>query len=363
MKTIKKTLKALIAVVCLFLLYVAVVIAHGTLTDFKGAPSLSLENTTDTEGLVMQDSVFSTLIWNIGYAGLGKETAFFYDQGKMLHAGNTPTRTPRKLVEKNGQGTIDLIKNTEADFYMLQEVDVNSKRSYFIDAFSNIAGVLPSFEANLALNYNVRRVPIPVLQPFSVYGKVQSGLASYSKYKVKSAERIQLPGSFDWPNNIFQLDRCLLVQRVDVFDKELVIVNVHNSAYDKGGVIKAQQMEFIRTFCEEEYAKGNYVLLGGDWNQCPPDFPFDKLASKNPFGYSQINIEGDFLPATWQWCYDPSTPTNRKNRTAYEEGESFVTIIDFYLISPNIELISVETLDQNFEHSDHQAVKASFRLL
>lgn len=362
MKTIKQVLKGLITVVALFLVYVIIVIVHGTLTDFQGLERLDLEPLEEQEGQTLEDSTFSVLIWNIGYSGLGKETAFFYDQGKMLHAGDTPTRTDKALVEKNGKGALKIIGELNPDICLLQEVDVNSKRSYYINAHENIAASLPDHSAYFGVNYNVKRVPIPIFQPLSVYGKVYSGVASYSKFTVKSAERFQLPGSFDWPNNIFQLDRCMLVQRIDAFGKELVVINVHNSAYDKGGVIKAQQMEFIRSFCEEEYAKGNYVLLGGDWNQCPPDFPFDKLAASNPFGYSQINIEEDFLPEGWQWCYDPSIPTNRKNRTSYIEGESFITIIDFFLASPNIELVDIGTIDLAFDYSDHQPVKASFRL-
>ena len=75
------------------------------------------------------------------------------------------------------------------------------------------------------------------------------------------------------------------------------------------------------------------------------------------------NIEKDFLPNEWTWCYDQDTPTNRKNRTAYVEGESFVTIIDFFLISPNIEMLDIETIDMGFDYSDHQPVRASFKLL
>ena len=362
MKSIKRILKGIGTLIGIFLLYVIIVIAHGTITDFQGEASLSLDPLNDQSGVPLIDSTFSVLIWNVGYAGLGKETAFFFDQGKMLHAGDTPTRTPKEFVEKNALGTKELIKEVDADFFLLQEVDVHSKRSYYINAYEEIASVLPDHSAYFGVNYKVKRVPIPILQPFSVYGQVNSGLATYSKYAVKSAERFQLPGSFDWPNNIFQLDRCMLVQRIDAFDKELVLINVHNSAYDKGGVMKAQQMEFIQSFCEEEYAKGNYVLLGGDWNQCPPDFAFDQLASSNPFGYSQINIEEDFLPEGWKWCYDPTIPSNRKNRTAYIEGESFITVIDFYLASPNIELLEVQTIDTEFDYSDHQPVKASFRL-
>ena len=40
--------------------------------------------------------------------------------------------------------------------------------------------------------------------------------------------------------------------------KTLVLVNSHASAYDEGGVIRAQQMEMLFSFMEEEYKKGGW---------------------------------------------------------------------------------------------------------
>ena len=129
MKSIKRILKGIGTLIGIFLLYVIIVIAHGTITDFQGEASVSLDPLNDQPGVPLIDSTFSVLIWNVGYAGLGKETAFFFDQGKMLHAGDTPTRTPKEFVKKNALGTKDLIKEVDADFFLLQEVDVLSKRS------------------------------------------------------------------------------------------------------------------------------------------------------------------------------------------------------------------------------------------
>ncbi|MBW6459260.1 MAG: hypothetical protein K0B08_01695 [Bacteroidales bacterium] len=40
-----------------------------------------------TTGPVRDDSVFSFVSWNIGYFGLGAESDFFYDGGKMTRPG------------------------------------------------------------------------------------------------------------------------------------------------------------------------------------------------------------------------------------------------------------------------------------
>ena len=112
----------------------------------------------------------------------------------------------------------------------------------------------------------------------------------------------------------------------------------------------------------KEYEKGNYVVVGGDWNQCPPDFdPYTKM-SKEEADYDQSNIAKDFMPSDWTWAYDKSVNTNRKLVTEYKPNITFTTIIDFYLLSPNIEVKTIEGIELGFENSDHQPVKLVFSL-
>jgi len=71
------------------------------------------------------------------------------------------------------------------------------------------------------------------------------------------------------------LDRCFLVNRYPLKNgKELLIVNTHNSAYDNG-TLKKQEMAFLKQWLLDENNKGNYIVVGGDWNQCPPRFKPD----------------------------------------------------------------------------------------
>jgi len=45
-----------------------------------------------------------------------------------------------------------------------------------------------------------------------------------------------------------------------------VLVNLHLEAYDSGEG-KIAQTKLLVEFLEQEYAKGNYVIAGGDFNQ------------------------------------------------------------------------------------------------
>jgi len=73
-------------------------------------------------------------------------------------------------------------------------------------------------------------------------------------------------------------------------------------------------------------------------------------------GVVQTNIKKDFLPIDWQWAYDPTTPTIRSTSTPYESGKTFVGLIDYFLVSPNIKILETKGINLDFKYSDHQPV-------
>ncbi|MEL6655788.1 MAG: endonuclease/exonuclease/phosphatase family protein [Bacteroidota bacterium] len=354
---LRKLLKIIGLLLLLFLLYVGGVLLHGTLNDWQPEGETEVASVQEAPESVVTDSVISLAIWNVGYTGLGEESDFFYDSGGFFLSGGKMIRADEDLVAKNRAGSRLFTTSTDADFFLFQEVDLESRRSYYVNLMDTLRTERPDYTASYAANYRVKRVPIPILEPWRAYGKVESGLVSLSRWQPKEESRIQLPGKFDWPTRIFQLDRCLLLSRIaTAAGPDLVVINAHLSAYDKGGVLKKQQMEFIQKLILEEYEKGNYVIVGADWNQCPPYFQFDSFMPGRSDGYSQTNIPDDFVPEGWQWVYDPVTPTNRKLRSPFDAEKSFQTIIDFFLLSPNLKALRVKTIDQQFRFSDHQPV-------
>ncbi len=355
--------KLVLGVLLALVLYVAVVLLHGTATDFQPAAVIPLETAQEAKLNTIEDSVLSFTIWNVGYGGLGAEADFFYDDGGFLFAGGNMVRPPKDLVEKYVAGSVDFLQSIKSDFFLFQEVDEHSKRSYYLNQFDEMRAKLPDYAATFALNYNSPRVPLPLLEPWLAYGKTQSGLGTFSRFQPTEAIRYQLPGSFAWPTRIFQLDRCVGLHRFKVKNgKDLVVLNIHNSAHDKDGSLKRQEMAFIKNLVTKEYEQGNYVIAGGDWNECPPYFEFDTFMPGRGDEYFQYNIEAEFLPEDWHWVYDPTVPTNRKCADPYEKDKTFVTLIDFFLISPNVKVLSIKGLDQQFAFSDHQAVWMEVRL-
>ena len=49
-------------------------------------------------------------------------------------------------------------------------------------------------------------------------------------------------------------------------------------------------------------------------------------------------------------------PTNRDVDMSYQKGKTKTTIIDFFVVSPNITVESVKTIETGFENADHQPV-------
>ena len=143
--------------------------------------------------------------------------------------------------------------------------------------------------------------------------------------------------------------------------KELIVINTHFEAYDDGSV-KKQQMALTKKILEDEYAQGNYVVLGGDWNIAPPSFNVHSWEKeKEDDQLYLMNNDPNYITG-WTYAYDSTTATNRKNKFPYDPKTTFTTVIDYYFTSPNIEIEEVKGINMDFNFSDHQPVKLRVKL-
>ena len=355
----RKLLKILGYLVGAFLLYVVVVIAYGTVTDWQptGTETLSAEQPAALAA-VPDSGTVSFLSWNVGYGGIGDEDFFFYNQpaGFWWTAPGT-VRPVRERVDANVAGQDLTVRNNLVDFVLLQEVDTAARRSHYVNQLAVARSARPDYAVHFAPNFKNARVPIPILQPWDPYGAVVGGLVSLAKYQPTLAERIQLPGEHGWPTRIFQLDRCALRQVVPVTGgKELAVYNLHLSAYDQGGGLRRQQMDEVRRLALADYEAGRYVVVGGDWNQLPPGFNYFTLNPTVERIEQPITVPFDFMPPGWNYAYDPTTPSVRDSANPYDGHKTRVQVIDFFLLSPNVRIKRVKGINQAFRFSDHQPV-------
>jgi len=351
MKTLKTILKALLIVIGVLAVGFIGLIVYAMVSDYKPEEK-ELISRPDRPSVLEDSLSYSLLTWNIGYAGLDKAMDFFKD-------GGTKVITPEDNYLENVSRIGDfLMRNDTIDFIILQEVDRKSKRSYRFDQYKDIAEKLPAYKPFFALNYDVFFVPAPPTKPM---GKVISGIATYSAHTPESSVRQSLPGDFGFPTQLFYLDRCFMVNRYNLSGgKELVLINTHNEAFDEEGDIRKAQMETIREYIMNEYKSGNYVIAGGDWNQYPPDFV--PAFTENQVNTSLMAMESDFLPREWEWVYDPTTPSNRSVVAAYDPATTTTDVRDFFVLSPNLESVSVKCYNLGFANSDHNPVIMQVKL-
>ncbi len=318
-------------------------------TEYKPADREALAVEGEASGTLKVGDTVTILTWNIGYGALGDNADFFMDGGKGVYTADLSRVLSNLASIRSWIGSLDW------DLLLLQEIDRNSSRSYHIDEYDNYQFSLDGFGAVFANNFKTAFLPYPI----PPIGKVDSGIASFSRYPISSAERIQLPIPFSWPVSMVNLKRCLLVTRIPVegTDRELVLVNLHLEAYDDGEG-KVEQTKMLVSLMEEEAAKGNYVIAGGDFNQ------IFSTEDKTPFiarpgvwapGEIDVSVFGD----SWQFLMDETVPTCRSLDQPYAgaDQDSFqYYLIDGFIVSDNITVESVKTQDLGFFASDHNPV-------
>jgi endonuclease/exonuclease/phosphatase family metal-dependent hydrolase len=297
---------------------------------------------------------FSITTFNIGYAGLDQRQDFFIDGGTMSRS-SSEAQTWENL-EHMGK----FLREEDSDVIFLQEVNIKATRSYHINQVEYFSNLFSNYSSTFGQNHKVKWVPVPITKPI---GSVHSGLVTLSKFYSTTSKRYQLPGKEKWPVRLFALDRCFIENRIPVENgKDLVLANVHLSAYDKDGLIRKQQLDFLQKYILEEYEKGNYVIVGGDWNHVIPgtDQSIFEVKEETPFWVQSLPEE--FTPKGFLWGNDVTNPTVRNNAFPYEKGKNFVSIIDGFLVSPNVEIAEIKGHDLGFKHSDHNPVTGVFVL-
>ncbi len=350
----KRVVKSIIWILIIFVLLFGGFILFITVSDFKPSKIDTLIPLDKNSRHQIPQTTFELITWNIGYAGLGAEMDFFYDNGKKV-------RPTKSLSRKYLDGIKTTLSSHQPDFWLLQEVDVKSKRSYKVDEVKEIDDLLSNYYGVFTINYKVPFVPVPVAEPM---GSVNGGMMSISKYKPIEATRHAYPLIASWPDRLFLLDRCFILTRYTLLfsEQEFVIINTHNSAYVYDSVLRNKELEIIKKTMIEEYAKGNYVIAGGDWNANPPGFEPSGYFNGHRFEASRVKMNSKLLPPDWMWAYDPSAPTNRNNDKAYEKGVNGTTYLDYFIVSPNIEILDIQTIDLEFENSDHNPVSIKIEL-
>lgn len=346
----KKVLEYLLEGILVIVVAAIGLLVFLTINEYKPAEVEKVEVRGSASKRLSLDKDVSILSWNIGYSALGQYNDFVMDGGS-----NPPA--DKAQVESYYKGITETVKRENADLNIIQEADTHSARSFFIDLTKNLSKSNSTF----AYNYKCRFVPFPV-PPLA---EVNSGILTTSDYTISSAIRKSVPCPFSWPLSTANLKRGLLVSYlpIDGSSHKLVLINLHLEAYTENEG-RIAQLKILNDFMIEEYEKGNYVIAGGDFNQTFPG-TVSTYPNTHKENWDPNELTYQVLDSRLTCVFDSSNPTCRLLNQPYNPSDKKGTqyyVIDGYIITPNIEIKSIKTLDEGFSNSDHNPVKMVFQL-
>lgn len=365
-KICKRVAIAVIAVIAALALLFGGYVLYLQLQYYRIEDGLGLEIGRAQDAVLQTDTPYTAVSYNIGFGAYGPEYSFFMDTGTMLDG--TPTQgvygkaQSEESVLANTAGALEVLQELDADLMLLQEVDYDSARSFRVDQRGLTADAFPEHAHVFGQNFHSGYLAYPFTDP---HGAVNAGLQTLSRFSVSSAVRRSYPIDESFFVKFTDLDRCFTVLYLPVedSDRQLVLIHSHMSAYDEGGTVRARQLELLCDVMEEEYLRGNYVIVGGDFNHalygteqafpCEQQFPeWVKTMDDSdlPESFSFVAAENGF-----------DVPTCRGADIPYEKGVNYTTVVDGFLVSDNVRA-EAENIDTDFAYSDHNPVLLTFEL-
>lgn len=303
-------------------------------------------------GRLSKDGEYTVVTYNVGFGAYSPDFSFFMDGGKSSWAKDKAT------VINNINGAGDLALSFDPDFILLQEIDTDSTRSYHQNELILLQNKLAGYDNTFAVNYDSAFLLYPLYQP---HGASKAGLGTFSRYSIKDSVRRSLPISEGF-SRFLDLDRAYSVNRISVDNgRELVLINIHMSAYGSSAAVREGQTSMLKEELEREYKKGNYVIVGGDFNH-------DLMLSEDTEAMSWAHAyDRALLPEHFSFALDGLSEAEREAlnatcrdaKTVYYEGcDTYV--IDGFIISDNIRCITYENASTGFSFSDHEPVVMTF---
>ena len=363
-KAVKITAVTLLTLIIALIVAAVCYVVYVAVQYYRIEDNLALEiDAGQTVESAMTGQNYSIVTYNIGFGAYSPEYSFFMDSGVMEDGTEVTGKYSKGLskedVQKNTDGAVSVLKDQDADFVFVQEVDEDGDRSYHINQVEALRAALQG-DMTYAENFHTAYLLYPFNDP---HGKNNAGIVTFSKVALNSSVRRSYPVDTGFAK-FFDLDRCFSVNRVSVTGgKELVLVNSHMSAYDAGGIIRAEQLEMLCAFMSEEYAKGNYVIVGGDFNhELADSFGTFPTKQKQP-SWAYPLTDGDLPENFFIAASREGAGTCRSAEIPYTPGVNYVNVLDGFIVSDNVRVNSVRNIDTGFAYSDHNPVRMEFVLI
>ena len=214
---------------------------------------------------VYDDGALKVVTWNIRF-GSGRFPFFGDSCGDEVISENSDV----KLIM---QAIADTLNKIDADIVLLQEVDVSSKRTGYLDQVQYLL-------ENTYLNYGCYASMWKAdFIPTDGIGKINTGNAILSRYEITEAERVELRLRTDQDDLIqyFYLRRNILKAKIPSLaqsGKDFFAVDIHATAFATDDTKQQHLIKYSEVLSEIANNNGIFVS-GGDLNSVPPNSTVD----------------------------------------------------------------------------------------
>ena len=303
---------------------------------------------TSQGGVQDAADTITVLTWNLGFAGLGAESDFVADGGDRYRAPS------RAIVRKNLAGIREVLAAQSPQLTLVQEVTRRSPLNFNEPMLDALHGTLADGPCVYLADARTRCIPSPLA--------LDHGLATFSTFALADWRSVALPLEPVWHLGLLRKHYQMLVAEIASTDpgRNWIIINIHLAAFDEGATVRRRQLAAVFDYATSRHGEGHLVVIGGDWNLAFADLgrPHTTKAEHrqwiHPFPH-------DALPDGWRTHYDDAAASVRTLQRPYVAGDNYVTVVDGFAVSPNVEAVAVTTHDLDFAFSDHHPISITVR--
>ena len=302
MRILKRSALTLLAIITTLALVVGGYVLYMQHQYYRIPDHLKLPIGNNQAATLTTGKVYTATTYHVGFGAYNHQCSFFMDAGELKSGtktrGKYGTARSKAVVLTDTKGVEKVMQAQQADFMLFQEIDTNSTRSKHVNQVRMVENKFHGYGYVFANNFHSAFLMWPLTDP---HGSVQSGLLKLSRYHIGSATQRQYPVTNSFISKFTDLDRCFAVTTIFVTNgKQLLLINSHMSAYDKGfTMVKAQNRETV--------------------------------------------------------------PTVRSTDLAYRSGVNYLTVCDGFLVSNNV-TATATNINTDFDYADHNPAKLTFTL-
>jgi endonuclease/exonuclease/phosphatase family metal-dependent hydrolase len=311
------------------------------------------------------------MTWNIRFGA--RRLPWFGD----ACGGRTVLTEPE--VYEGLTGIVNAINELKPDILFIQEADVKSKRTDYIDELRWILDHTYFNHAVYCSEWRSQYIPSDGLE------RLDMGNAILSRWKITEAQRIQLDlrGDQDALTKYFYLRSCILKGKINIPGiSNLYLLNAHTSAFATDST-KRNHIARFKEELDKVNAAGGSFIAGGDLNTLPPgsdstDFCAEDMCPGESFhhtGDDPMHKEGSDYTPDKNWLkstytdYQCAIPLAKfqANQSTYfthttRPGQFWDRTLDYLFTNKSWVVNSGKAEQSYLMESDHAPVTARFIL-